>query len=386
MATIIPDDVKPGGLITAAFFVQVLNTLREHGARLSALEEAVPPTGAVVITAVVPSGPMHLGDELRLVGRNFGIPALNNVNINGTPVTGFKAGSGDTLLIFNIPAVQGVPAQGQTATLNLSNPNGFTTTTIFLLPGQATIPSGQLFVAMSQPPQAVIAAGQDFVFGFTVTGNTNLDETYTISPRVDAGWPAILVDANNAAITPSEISIPQGNPPQGVNATFRVKVTVPQGTANNATGQLNVGIAAKRNPTGLSATSQNVAVTVGTTVGPAQNAVIITLTNVFGPGGRQGQAVTVPSNAQVRVDFSAMIKDAGSYVTSQASFANPTGWSAQLINPPNFSTTAANQNVSPLTFVLSAAQGAQQTTMTVRITAQGNPAVTGQLLQSLIPV
>src|SRR6185369_1788293 len=103
-----------------------------HEARITALEGAVPVGGAVVITAVVPSGPVHLGDELRLIGRNFGIAALNSININGTPVTGFKPGSSDTLLIFNVPAVQGVPAQGQTATLNLSNPNGFATTTIFI--------------------------------------------------------------------------------------------------------------------------------------------------------------------------------------------------------------------------------------------------------------
>jgi len=382
----IPDDVKPGDLITAAFFIRVLTVLRDHETRLQKLEGAVTTTGNVVITQVVPSGPVHMGDELRLIGRNFGIPALNSININGTPVAGFKAGSGDTLLIFDIPTVQGILPQGQTATLNLSNSNGFASTTIFLLPGQPALPSGQLFVAMSQPPpDPLIIPSHDFVFVFAITGVTSLDETYTVSPTVDAGWAAVLVDNSTPpqVITPAQIFIPQGNPPQGVNTVFRVRVTVPPGTANNVTGQLRVAIASRLNPTGLNTTTQNLPLTVGSPPPGAQNAIVITVANVFQPGTNVGGVINVPANSQqVRVDFAAMIATAGSYVISAPSFANPTGWAAQLVGGTNFTTTGPNSN-QLVTTVLTAAANAQATTMTVHITAANNAAVAGQLQQPL---
>ena len=381
------DDVKPGDLITSEVFNKLLVGLSDLDDRVTALEGAVPSGGPVVITQVVPAGPVRMGDELRLIGRSFGIPGLNSVNINNTPVTNFKSGSNDTLLIFDIPAVQGIPPAGQTVSVNLSNSNGFASATIFLLPGQPSLPTGQIFVAMAQPPTVpTVLSPQDLFFGFAITGVTSMDEVYSVTPRVDLGWRAVLVAADDSEISPQEIAIPQGNPPQGVNTTFRVKVSVPAGTPSTTVGQFNVTVAAKRNPTQLRSVSPTLAITVGSPPPGAQNDIIIARGTVFQPGVLVGDVVQVPTNQQVRVDFSAMIKTAGSYViTTPVQFSSPAGWNAIVVGGGTLLPTSPNSN-NLVSIVLTASAGASPTTMTVRIASAANPAMVGELRQSLSAV
>ncbi len=387
----IPNAVKPGDLILADYVNQLVAALNDHEQRLAKLEQSAVGTGAVVITAVVPTGSVRMGTELRLIGRNFGIPALNQVNINGTPVTGFKTGSNDTLLIFDIPNVQGIPLQGQTATINLSNSNGFATATIFLLPGQPVLPTGQLFLAYSQAPQvALIAAGQDFVYSFALTGVTSMDETFTARPTITSGWPVALVDANNNPIANSAVLIPQGNPPAGVNTTLRIRVTVPAGTANGTAGQLSVTVTSQANPTGLTTTSQPVVtVTVGSPPQQAsQSPLVITVGNVFQPGVLQAGTISVPTTGQqVRVDLSIMVSRPGNYAVPLPVFAAATGWSVRMVGGDNqvtFRTTSPNAN-QLVTLVLTATAGAQATNLTIRVASQDDPNVTGQLVQPVRP-
>jgi hypothetical protein len=384
MATI-PNSVSPGDLILANLFNEVVIVLNDHEQRLQKLEQAAIGTSAVVITAVVPTGSVRMGTQLQLIGRNFGVPALNQVNINGTPVSGFKTGSSDTLLIFDIPNVQGIAAQGQTATINLSNANGFATATIFLLPGQPVTATGQLFLAMSQPPQvALITAGADFIYTFALTGVTSMDETYTVQTAMSTGWPAVLVNSDNNPISPPQVVVPQGNPPNGVNTLLRVKVSVPAGTANATAGQLTLTVTSRTNPTGLTVTSPQMAITVGSPPSGAQDALVVQIGNVFSPGTLTAGTIAVPATgAQVRVDLAVMVKNPGTYVVQPPSFAAATGWTVQLVGG-TFTTTSAGAN-QLVTMVLTATTGAQPTNLTVRITGQTDQTVTGQLVQAVRP-
>lgn len=386
----IPTAVKPGDLILADYVNQLVATLNDHEVRLAKLEQSAVGTGAVVITAVVPAGSLRMGTELRLIGRNFGIPALNQVNINGTPVTGFKTGSNDTLLIFDIPNVQGMPQQGGTATINLSNSNGFASATIFLLPGQAPV-TGQFVVAYSQaPPAAVITAGQDFIFSFALTGVTSTDETFTVQPAITGpgGMTAVLVDANNAPITPSEILIPQANPPPHVITTVRIRATVPAGTANGTVGPLSVTVMSKANPA-LTASSSAVPITVGSPPPPVNpNTPIITLDSVLQPATLQNGTINVPANGQeVAANLSILVVRPGTYVMAVPVFAAATGWSVRIVSGApqlTFTTTSPNQNQSAR-LLLSAAAGAQATSLTIRVSAQNDPTTAGQLVQPVRP-
>ena len=395
----LPNPVKPGDLITADFFNECLAALSDLEARVAALEMVSPTPGSVVISSIVPDGPVHVGDELDLVGRGFGIATQNSITIAGQLVTSFLANSTDTLLKFTVPNVQNIPSQGMIVSLILSNPNGAPPPyPVFLLPAQPALPTGQLFMAMSQPPQVATVAPGDLVFGFTITGTTSLADTYTVTPHVDLGWTAVLVDNSAPAkqITPSQISIPQGNAAPGVNTSFNVKVTIPAGTQNGVTGQLTVMVASQRNPNNLAAALQQpLALTIGSPPPGAQDAIVVSFNQVFAPGssapmpgGPPGAAtINIPrGGGQVRVDFNVVVKAAGSYNIGLPSFAAAAGWTAVIggSGQPSFSAPTANSQQT-VTFLLTCVAGAAATTMTFTITSATTPTVTSQFRQAVNP-
>ncbi|MCK7496556.1 MAG: IPT/TIG domain-containing protein [Comamonadaceae bacterium] len=97
------------------------------------LEAGVLPGVKLTILGLSPSASdVRMGQELRVIGRNFGIPALSVVTIGNATVDTFKAGSNSNFLIFNVPAVSGVPAAGKEVTLTVSGPTGFDSVQLFL--------------------------------------------------------------------------------------------------------------------------------------------------------------------------------------------------------------------------------------------------------------
>jgi len=62
----LPPKVLPGDLITADFMNQMIDALQAFDDRLTKLEAGG--GGAVTITAIVPSGNLRMGDELRVFG------------------------------------------------------------------------------------------------------------------------------------------------------------------------------------------------------------------------------------------------------------------------------------------------------------------------------
>ena len=112
--------VKPGDLITANYFNQILSSF---DSRISALEGATITSGAAVITGISPSGPVQVGQPLTVTGRNFGFSiGAQQVFIDTVQVNAFQAGSSDQQLVFIIPnSINNVPAQGRSAILSISN-------------------------------------------------------------------------------------------------------------------------------------------------------------------------------------------------------------------------------------------------------------------------
>ena len=375
--------VRPGDLITADLMNNVLDQLGLLQGRVSALEGG----DAVVITGLLPSGPVNLGSELRIIGRNFGLPGSNVVTIDNTQVTEFKAGSSDTQLIFDIPLLQGIPAQGKLVTLTVSNNIGFASTSMTVVPAQATVPAGTLFVNLSQSPSGALTAGQSFTFGFTVKAITNMDENYTLTPTVQAGWPVKIVDQNNVDVVPAELRLAKGDPPDGTTATVFVRVTIPAGTPQGTATQLKLAVASKRNPSDLAAVSSGDTLTVGSAAPPPQE-ISVTFSNVLTPSGAQqgtesGGVVTLPTvNAQYRVDFIALIKDPGTY---NIALTNPgANWVVRISGSPtgtplasSITTSASNTNNSIKVLVTPQA-GAAQTSLVVRVTKSDDATVFGQ--------
>jgi hypothetical protein len=384
----IPANVNPGDLITAYFFNSTLAVLADHEARIAQLEALATTASGVAITQVVPST-IHPGDQIQLLGRNFGVTTLNNVTISGVQVTTFNtAQSSNTLLTLTVPTIVGIPTQGMTAAIALSNPSGSATANVLLLPSQAALPLGVIQVAESQVSQAAaVTAGQEIIITYTVTGVTSQNETYDVSATVDSGWAAVLVDSSHNPIVPSQITIPAGSPPQGVNIPFLIQVSVPGGLANGVAGNLNVGVVSVLNPAKLNAsTNQPYALTIGTPPPGPQNNVVIQLTGVLQPGSQTGTAISVPANnALVTADFQATLKNADTYIiTSPPVFANPTGWNATIFGGTKFTTTTGGQ-AQNFQIALIAAPGAAATAMTITITSATNSTVTGLLNQPVQP-
>ena len=240
--------VNPGDLITANYFNQVLSSF---DSRISALEAANTGGAQIVIQQILPLGTLSVGDQMHVVGQNFGLPANVVVTVGGQQVTSFAAGSGNTDLYFDIPAVQGLSAQGTQVPLVVDNSTSPApaSTTFTLFPAQLTAPSGNIVVAMTGPPPVgLITEGNSYTYTFTVTGFTSLTDNYALAVTLDAasqaaGWTATAVNPTSQS-TITTISIPQG---QNTTTLVGVKVAIPA-VAGVTSGQVTLTLTSSLKP------------------------------------------------------------------------------------------------------------------------------------------
>ncbi len=386
--------VNPGDLITAAYFNQVLGSF---DSRISALEASIGASGgAITITALSPSGALHMGDTVTVLGQNFGLPAQAVVTVAGVIVSGssFLPGSGNNALIFQIPPVQGIPAQGQSVQLTVSNPTSSSQPYSFtLLPYALTIPTGQIFVNMTTAPAVnPIPANTSLTFTFTITSSTSLADVYTLTPSLSnatpssAGWSVEAVDSSGNQL--SQVSIAQGQ-----NALTTVNVKVTTGAAGSS-AMVTLTVTSSANPTGLT-NAGSVTVTVGASA-PAPSAIKTAIAGVsaFGPGGAtlagatfSGVAsITLPQGtATAVVALSLLVPDTTSstqYTCGGLTFSPASGWAGNVAatDCPFYGQTTAVLVHLNLTTVPS---GAATTTMTFNVQESGKATVTGQITPTI---
>ena len=381
----IPNTVNPGDLIVADFFNSLVAVAADHESRLAKLEGAVSATGNPVINQVVPAGGVRPGDTLQLIGKNFGIPGLNSVTIAGAIVASFTNDSNDTLLKFTVPAITGIPALGQTATLNqqserihdrhhllIAQPASASARSTF----RGHVPDRSGPEGASRAESRLPVRGQ---------GNASQNENYTVTPKVDIGWSSALVDGTGTPIVPPQIPLTldaNGN----FDTFFNVQVSVPAGTADNVEGQLTVAVASVLNPSGLNRTSPPLPITVGLPPPGSQNAIIVGFSDVVN-AKISGSTVTVTAGSQAAIDLTVATQVAGSYDVPVPVLGTPAGWTIALAHAAvggdlPFTTTPANLN-QPVRILVTAVTGAAPTSLTVTVVATNNPAVTGQLSPSL---
>jgi hypothetical protein len=386
------NDVQPGDLITSSFWNQVLQTLNSFNDRITALESGSAGGGALTISGIYPSGSISVGDTISILGKNFGLPSSDSVNINGTSVGQPLAGSNNTQLIIKIPNLPSIPQAGQFVTLTVSNTSGFATISFLLLPGQSVLPTGTLYVNFGStpvsPPDPLVAAGKSYIFTFTVIAITSLNETYTLTPTLSqATWSAVVVDNSGNPVSPSQVLIPQGNPPNGTTQNVRVMVTIPAGAATGASSSLNLSVTSKLNPTVLTKSgSLSSSITVGSPPPGGQDEILVSYNTVFAPGSASGGVVTIPpTSAKVRVDFTALIQNAGDYtIAAPVVQGDPTNlWTAQLQVPQALTPTTANSN-NLVTISLAAQPGAPAATLVMAVSSNASPSVIGAFSQSIV--
>ncbi|MGZ4828126.1 MAG: hypothetical protein ACXV5J_03400 [Candidatus Angelobacter sp.] len=383
------NDIQPGDLIMSSFWNQVLHALNSFDDRISALEAIGSTGGGLTISGIFPPSPVHIGDTVTILGRGFGVPSSNSVNIDGTPVGTLLAGSNDSQLILKIPNLQGIPQAGKFVTLTVANPSGSATLTFLLLQGQPTIPTGTLQVNMSptkvSPPDPLILAGKPYIFTFTVTAITSMDEVYTVTPSVSSGWTAALVDGSGNAITPSEVSIPKGDPPNGISQDIRIMVASPLGAGNGVSSPVTVTVTAKHNSSVTNFGSSPTPMTVGSPPPGGQDQVIVSFDSIFAPGTQSAGTIKIPpTNNQIRVDFKATIKDIGTPVTyniAAPTIQPPSAlWTAQLKSAAQINTPGSHT----FSIALAAQPNAPAANVVVSVSSTSGQIVTGQVSQPII--
>jgi IPT/TIG domain-containing protein len=366
--------VRSGDLITAQAWNDLLLKLEEIEQRLDELGGGVP-NGPPVITLLQPSDEPAIGSELTILGSGFGTDVENQVRIADLPAQ--VTGGGGTQLRVTVPVVPGVLSNGLQTLLTVSNPRGFASRSIRVMPAIITVPQGQLFASMTQAPAGTLNAGASHVFTFTVQAVVNIAETYTLSPLLAAQslpnqWQAVVLDALDSPIT--AITIPAGQPPSGESRQVRVRVTIPAGATAGSAASLSLTVRSQRN-VNLIGTSSIVNLTVGSAPPPAEQLTLNPESLINGsvdpPGLPGGTVVCRPSTT--RVTFSVAGTQAGaSYVVSLGTV--PANWTAAVVGG-NTQPASGSQLIFRVDFTPGA--GAAAATFNLRVSRQSDANVFG---------
>lgn len=318
--------VQPGNLLTAELLNSILERLEEHEKRLGQLEAALPAgKSGVAITSLFPTGPVRVGDELRLVGRNFGLPMNNVVTLAGVRVDQFNPGSSDTQLLFHVPPLPGISEQSRPVQLTVSNPLGFASATVIVSPPAPSLPTGQVMVTLTGVPKVhILKAGQSYDFIYTLTVLTNMDETFSLEPAMEPAWRARVLDAEGEPLQPAALLIPRGVAPQGTSREVRVRVTIPAELPDDSSARLRLVATSQRNPELLGSSGEQRLV-VGS--GPPMHSDFqLTLAAVREGGTLEGSEVVVdPRKRVARLRFQAQFLERGNYRLEPSVQGDPGG-------------------------------------------------------------
>lgn len=347
--------VKPGELITANLMNTIFDKLKSLDSRVTLLETSGPGDNTVVITGFSFTEPLHVGDVLTIVGRNFSVPADNNiVTVGGVRVPFFRFGSSDSQLTFDVPNVAGLDPNGSSVNVVVTNPKGTDSDTVTLRPA-LLIPQGRVEVLYNIAPvlpfgDPNIRAGS-YIFGFSVTAFVDQDATYTLTPTIDGSgvWSAqLLEDGSDQPRASDQITIP-GNI-AGVQRNIRVRATVPN-QPDGTTGTLTLAVTENTTGTMVTPGNDQIDITIGSPPPTPETRVRVTLRLADAGAQIVGDKVQFTRDSPGRVQFTILFTEGGTYQVA-AVMRNATGWSTAEIDLPTFNVTppaagsTTNQNIN----------------------------------------
>lgn len=319
-------NVQPGDLITSDQMNRILAALNDLDGRVTALQGSAVVGDAVVITDMIPpSGIIKVGDELTLIGRNFGFSTgAQRVYIDDTRVDAYQPGSSDSQLVFDIPlTITNVPQAGRSAVLTVSNASSTTQRTLLLQ--SAAVLTGAADVIFQNVNPATIAAAAPVTFTFTLRSRANLDAVYAVSATVNvaanqAAWQSNvqIQNADSSPMQSNQISVPAGQ-----TKTLLVSINpVPPGT-NGVAFSLTVNAAAGT----VNGTSGPVAQTVGSPADIPDPTLTLGFSSGTAPGGSiNSSQVSIPAAGSAKVSLNATFTLVGSYNLTGPLSGGATNW------------------------------------------------------------
>jgi hypothetical protein len=236
---------QPGDPITADFAATLVAIAKNHEARLAALEGTGSSAGkAVVITGLVPAGPVRIGDQLQILGQNFDFSiGAQAVYFDSAAVTSYATGangSSDTRLVVQVPPVANVVESGTDVTLTVANLTTTATRTVTLKPAlQAQ--QGNVYLSYTGVSPTTPAAGAAFNLSYSIRSGALLPAQVTINPTVSVpGWQGLLrvLDIQSSQIPNGMLSLNPGETKQ-----FSVQILqIPSGTAAGTPFSISVTV------------------------------------------------------------------------------------------------------------------------------------------------
>ena len=382
---LLEDQIRPGDLITADFMNRLIDTVNALEQRISLLEQNSTDsnTGILEILDLQPTGSFRVGEAITVVGRNFVVPtSLNVVTISGVRIENvqFLSTSNENQLVFVIPPIAGLPADGVEVTLQVSNTNGSDSESFTLLP-ELIFPVGRIETSYTVAPVVPldtntglpenIRGGQDYIFTFDMTAFADRQGAYQLSAGIDSAWTVEILEADSDTVRSNTIIVLPGNPISGVTQAIRVRVTTP----NQVTGSASLQFSAVEISQGTQVTpgSTTVPITIGEPVPTPENRVRVSIRDAALGASIVDGVVQFERDQQGGISYNVLFTEEGQY-NVEGSFRNPNGWEGPIVDPilMNVSIPAGsgstNQDLNVLT---SGGIAANATDMQIRITRGG---------------
>ena len=387
--------VQPGQLITSAWANEVIDGINAIIAELESVGSPpdTPPStgGPPVLTGRSPTGNVHVGDTITLLGQNFSPrhDSLTRVNFGGVQVTdnAFLAGSSDTQLRFAVPNVLGnvsvrvITPQGTSAAALSVN----VLPQVISNPGDVTIDSS---LDPDDPPTP--PAGGTVQLQWSVNSATALPDNYTFAlvfTEQSGGTWSGLLNASQMTITP------------GVPFTVVATINVP------TSGSTRVALAATSTTDSTRHTSSNaITLTVNQQTEVSDPRIDIRVSDPqpdFDAGGNPSNAfltfdgdepvINVNADSQAFVQMQVHFDDSSSAPPLRYRFfaevEDTTHWSVQAASPPTLIQTMPGGTTTVLYNLTNLATNASpnQTTLTVRAAKLQSDGVTDDYV-SFAPV
>lgn len=318
--------VNSGDIISADFMNGILTRVDALEEKVRNLEQSTPPAG-VIITDVVGADPFRIGNRVHVLGRNFSEPAeANTVTVGGESVQSFAFGGSDQGLIFDLPAVSNLNPNGSPVLVVVQTAGGAMATYQIILHPALILPAGRIDVTYSMAPvmpegQPNISGDESYDFIYEVTTFVDLNATYTLTPIITgvSGWTASVIEGSTISI-PGDVS--------GITRLIGVRVNVPLGAAAGAAGQLRLAVEENSNDSQVNPGHDDITIAVGSPPPTPETRVRVSLRSDV-----SDLTFTRPSSNML--EFNIAITEAGTY-SVVAEMRNPSGWTINGIDFPIF--------------------------------------------------
>lgn len=363
---------QPGDIITAEDWNLVVDAINE-------LLQAGQTTG-IKIAAALPAGtaidPIRIGLLVQVTGQNFGF-AIGQSKVTFEGPTSqvvvnrqeMLSGSSDERLLFIMPPIAGITADGLSATMRVSNGLSDDTRQVVIRPVVINL-AGDMFVTFRgdttpNPNPNPILPSQPATFAYRLQSATNMPAAFDLIaeiPSASVAIPPSLVpsiefrDQSNAVISSKRIEL-------GRSETRNISVRIPvvPATFNNqnfvlrirATSGAVIGTDERTIPVSTPVVEQDPAIDMQQT---SHTVFDIITGNIDGDtaNGRleSGSSILLKVGKLIHVPFNVSLKQSGTYniTIGPKPGQSLTGWTLQLVSTPPSVVAGASDPARVFTF------------------------------------